>query len=140
MLYGIIMQNKSKRDSAQTAKQAQAATTYDAVVGQILTILRKQQGIEQTAIADRLGIAQSTWSRIERGGSAITVGQLDAVAPLLRIPPPEVMQRVELAIHHLEQRGITVRRAGAEKATGQMAALGIFALSMLVIAALSSSR
>jgi transcriptional regulator with XRE-family HTH domain len=55
---------------------------YDITLAQILKALRVSRGWCQSYIAQEINIDQSTYSRIERGESAVTAGQLKLIARL----------------------------------------------------------
>ena len=83
-------------------------TTYSAVVGRILAMRREQLGLEQVDIARRLGVSQSTWSRLERGETAITVEMLAKVAEALDTAPGHILGEAEQAKNGLAQMGFNV--------------------------------
>lgn len=94
------------------------ATTYQAVLGAVISELRRKpalgvmarssEKINQADIAANLGITVSTWSRIERGESALTVEQLVALAAFLDFPLSELFRLVETRIAELHEKGIEV--------------------------------
>lgn len=84
------------------------ATTYPAVVGQVLARLRSTAGLEQAELAGHVGVSQSTWSRIERGASAFTIEQLALVAKSLGTEPSIILRQADRAARELAGRGIRV--------------------------------
>ena len=58
--------------------------SYPAIVGQVLSNLRKNINVDQSEFAEIIGVTQSTWSRIERGSSAFTIEQLADAADHLK--------------------------------------------------------
>ncbi len=59
-------------------------TEYDLKIIKIVKALRESNRLGQKNIADELKIDQSTYSRIEKGESAFTYGQLKIVAKLFK--------------------------------------------------------
>jgi len=97
-------------------------TTYPALVGNIIARLRKEQGIGQAEFASMVGLGQSTWSRIEKGQSALTIEQLAKTAEQLDMQPHELLAIVDGARDNLQAQGIgtLLDRIGA----GNMVLLG----------------
>lgn len=97
-------------------------TTYPALVGNIIAQLRKEQGFGQAEFAAMVGLGQSTWSRIEKGESALTVEQLAKTAEQLDMKPHELLVLVDGARDNLQAQGIgtLLDRIGV----GNMALLG----------------
>lgn len=87
-------------------KKYTGKTTYPALVGNVLAQLRKEQGIGQAEFGALVGIGQSTWSRIEKGESALTIEQLARAAQYLDMQPHELLQVVDGARDSLEDQGI----------------------------------
>ncbi len=97
-------------------------TTYPALVGNIIARLRKEHGIGQAEFASLVGVGQSTWSRIEKGQSALTVEQLAKAAEQINLQPHQLLAVVDGARDNLEEQGIgtLLDRIGV----GNMALLG----------------
>ena len=97
-------------------------TTYPALVGNIIASLRKERSIGQAEFSAMVGVGQSTWSRIEKGQSALTVEQLAKAAGQLDLQPHQLLAVVDGARENLEAQGIgtLLDRIGA----GNMALLG----------------
>lgn len=55
------------------------------ILGHVLALIRRKRGLTQVQLAHTLGLAGSTWSRIEKGESSLTVEQLRAAAEALGI-------------------------------------------------------
>ena len=81
-------------------------TTYPALVGNVLAQLRKEKGIGQAEFGALVGIGQSTWSRIEKGESALTIEQLAKAARHLELAPHELLAVVDGARENLQDQGI----------------------------------
>ena len=81
-------------------------TTYPALVGNVLAQFRKEKGIGQAEFGALVGIGQSTWSRIEKGESALTIEQLAKAAHYLELAPHELLAIVDGAKEDLRGQGI----------------------------------
>lgn len=116
----------------------QERTTYPAVVGRILAMLREKHGMEQSDVADRVGLSQSTWSRIERGESAFTMEQLATVSSVFGTSPGHILRRADEAVAGLERMNIIVE-PGRPIRTGNTALtlIGAAVLGFLIAKALS---
>ncbi len=91
-----------------------AATSYPAIVGAVLVVVRKDRGLTQRDLAEQLGVSPSLWSRIEHGGSALSVEQLGRAAAALGVRPSDVASRADLAAEQLGRRGVHVEPARIE--------------------------
>ena len=87
-------------------KNLNGNTTYPALVGNVLAQLRKEKGIGQAEFGALVGIGQSTWSRIEKGESALTIEQLAKAAHHLEFQPHELLAVVDGARANLQGQGI----------------------------------
>jgi transcriptional regulator with XRE-family HTH domain len=89
-------------------QQIQLASSYPAVVGAVLTALRKEKELDQKDLAIACGAdaAVSTWSRIEKGESALTVEQLMVAAAVLERMPSEILAIADNQMIELAQRGV----------------------------------
>lgn len=87
-------------------KKFNGSTTYPALVGNVLAQLRKERGIGQAEFGALVGIGQSTWSRIEKGESALTIEQLAKAAAQLDLAPHELLAVVDGAVDNLQDQGI----------------------------------
>lgn len=113
-------------------------TTYQAIVGSVLVGIRKELGVEQSALAKAVGVNQSTWSRIERGESALSIEQLFLAANHLQIKPSFVIHNSEKAVQSLRSQKVVVSVSkNMDKRVGQgVALIGASALGALVGAAI----
>ena len=98
----------------------QRETTYQAIVGTILINMRQQLHIEQSLVAKRVGVTPSTWSRVERGESALTVTQLAKAAEAFRVKPSVILSSTEQAREQLEKQGMTVKYDKIIKQQGEL--------------------
>lgn len=124
-----------------SATNLKPATTYPEVLGAVLRHLRKANRLEQQPIAEATGVTQSTWSRIERGESGITVDQLARAASVLRTRPEKVLALVNQAIETIQKKGIRVEvRRKSEGVDQGLVLIGVAALAVLLAAIFSKSK
>ena len=85
-------------------------TTYQSLLGAVINSLRStsEKTITQADIAESLGVTVSTWSRIERGESSLTLEQLLTVALYLNLPLSKLFQNIEEQIEGLRRQGVSV--------------------------------
>lgn len=108
-------------------------TTYPAIVGRLLVAAREALGLDQAQVAREVGVTQPTWSRIERGDSALTVAQLAKAATALKTSPGEIMENADAAAEGLRAEGVTVHDERPAKAIkAGMALIGLAALAFLI--------
>jgi transcriptional regulator with XRE-family HTH domain len=86
----------------------QSATTYPAILGRILSGLREGLGLNQAEVAEAVGVTQSTWSKIERGDSTLSLDQLRAASRFLHTTPGTILDKADDAVAELEARGLKV--------------------------------
>ena len=110
---------------------------YNALVGRIIRWHREQKGLDQTQVATALGIFQPAYSRIEQGGTSITVAQLRIIARTLKIRPSELLRQVEDWAQQLKGQGVTV--TDTKEVPKAALAVGAGILTALLLAAASSS-
>lgn len=125
------------------------AASYHAIVGQVLAATRQQRELSQADVADAVGVTQSTWSRLERGQQILGLGQLRAASQFLGVQPYEVLEQAEVAVEHCRAEGVEVTSgvlktsappramAGNGDMDAALIAIGIGALALLVLAAMS---
>ncbi|MFP5211762.1 MAG: helix-turn-helix domain-containing protein [Acidobacteriota bacterium] len=94
-------------------------TTFSALVGWVIANERARLGLTQAALASKMELPQSSWSRLESGQTLLTVDQLDRVAHHLQITAHEIMNRAEQLRATLTNQGVQVN-AGARQ-TGKNA-------------------
>lgn len=131
-----VFNHQSLSDMRQTSPAV--GTTYQSVLGAVINSVRSdaEKRIKQADIAKAVGVTVSTWSRIERGESPLTLEQLLSVALFLNFPLSKLFQKIEEQIDELEKQGIQV--AVSKKAledskdvlqlsTTQLLSIGFFA-------------
>ncbi|MCC7062100.1 MAG: SIR2 family protein [Planctomycetes bacterium] len=98
---------------------------------------RDQGGLNQQDVDGEMGMSPSTWSRIERGESALTMDQLAAVAEVLDVSPSRILRDADNVAAQLARRGVHVERRRVPEAVAQgLALLAGAALVALVASAL----
>ncbi len=120
----------------------QPETTYQAVIGRVIVKLRKELVVDQALLANAVGVTQSTWSRIERGESSLSIEQLAKAAEHLRVNPSTILLETEQALKELKHQGVVIRMSKTQdkKSTNGIAMIGAAALGALVGAAVAKSR
>lgn len=88
--------------------QIQHITTYNGIVGAVLRQRREQMGLEQSQIAQKLGLTQSSYSRIESGKTSLTLVHLSDIAPHFGLSPQSLVAQVESIKLDMQRQGITV--------------------------------
>lgn len=94
-----------------TEPKEKGITTYPAVLGAILMNLRNDLGRTQLEIAQSSDVKKSTWSRIEKGESSISVEQLVFAARALGVSAATIVDLAEAAVKALRAQGIRVERS-----------------------------
>jgi transcriptional regulator with XRE-family HTH domain len=69
-----------------------------AVLARLISEMRREQGLSQQELADRLGVPQSLVSKIERVERLIDAVELLAVCRALGVPPAGVLVRLQSLI------------------------------------------
>lgn len=109
-------------------------TFCDAIFGQLIASLRKERGLEQEVLAERVGISRAALSRIERGDSSTNLATLLHLSKALGFQrASELIDRYERAEGEIMERGIQI--VPKEKARGDgavLALVGIAALAALL--------
>lgn len=107
-------------------------TTYGAIVGAVLAQIRAASNLTQGDLAQAVGIGPSTWSRIEKGESSLSVDQLKLAADMLKTSPSHILKMVELAEAAAAEKGIK-QESGSQFKWTTAAAAGAVAAGMLPI-------
>jgi transcriptional regulator with XRE-family HTH domain len=69
------------------------------MTGQKLRLLREFRNYSQEYIAEKLGITQNAYSRIENNQTRLTTERLERLAVILNVPPLELLSDKEPVIH-----------------------------------------
>ena len=67
--------------------------SYKAMLA-VVVAMRKQSGVTQAQVADRLGRPQSFMSKIERGERRLDIAEFCDLAEAMGMKPDEMLQRV----------------------------------------------
>jgi DNA-binding XRE family transcriptional regulator len=105
-------------------KMQDKLVSYSSVLGVVVANKRKEFGIEQSAMADRMGLSQASYSRLESGKSTFSVDQMFECAQALNIPAAELFNSVVNTVGNLQSsndvvvqgqpRGNTTKAKAAE--------------------------
>ncbi|WP_038246508.1 helix-turn-helix domain-containing protein [Ghiorsea bivora] len=118
-----------------------STVTFRAMLGNCLKNIRQLKHIEQAYIASHVGISQSTWSKIERGESSISVSQLVQAARLFNIQPSDILLNVETLIRELESQGVHIEYEKVVNSNSTATSfVGGAALGALITAVLMSDK
>ena len=115
-----------------------AETSYHAVLGQVLKELRKDKGIDQSEIAQKMDINRSSWSQIENGNATVNMQQLKKIGAIFKMEASEIVLKADTIAKSLEDRGYKVHydspKEIQEKSSGAqgLAIIGAAALGLLV--------
>ncbi|WP_219012191.1 helix-turn-helix domain-containing protein [Shewanella algae] len=120
-------------------------TSYSAVMGAVVSSIRKEKGIEQADVAQRMGLSQASYSRLEGGKATYSVDQVFLVAQALQVEPAELFQRVCTTVGKLKAEEFDVIAQQRSNATGsQGTSVGTLvagaALGALLVGLLSKSK
>ena len=85
-----------------------SVTHEQALLGQIIAKYRQAANMKQNALAQQINIPPSTWSRIEKGESALSALQLIAFTRCLKISAEEIIKDYENVKKLLMEKGIDV--------------------------------
>ena len=73
--------------------------TNHLMTGQKLRLLREYRNYSQEYVAEKLGITQNAYSRIENNQTRLTAERLEKLAIILEISPLELLSEKEPTIH-----------------------------------------
>lgn len=95
------------------SEQAVPGTTFQTILGAVLCDLRSKRESNgkpttQSEMAEVVGVNSSTWSRIERGESPVSLEQLLRAANFLNVPLSEVFTETEKRAAKLRERGVHI--------------------------------
>jgi transcriptional regulator with XRE-family HTH domain len=101
----------------------QPSLTYNALIGQIIQRRRKQLSLDQSVLANGLGISQPAYSRLESGNNVISLIQLRKIASLLKTRSFEILHEAEKLEYELQKQGVSIiaeRDAGISPAAAMI--------------------
>ncbi|KUI97519.1 helix-turn-helix domain-containing protein [Vibrio sp. MEBiC08052] len=76
--------------------------SYSSILGVVVANKRKELGIEQSALAEKMGLSQASYSRLESGKSTFSVDQMFECAKALGIGPSELFSSVVNTVNNLK--------------------------------------
>ncbi len=83
-------------------------TSYSAIFGAVIANSRKAMNLEQGEIAERVGLSQASYSRLESGRSAFSIDQMFQCAEALGIDPNELFQQLTTTVGKLQNNSVKV--------------------------------
>lgn len=111
----------------------QPATTYAAVVGQVIKSLRSSKNMSQGDLATKLGITQATLSRIESGSVGLPMAGMAQLAGCLDTKPAEFVRAVDAVSDQLKSQGVAVEYAEPDSSTTDMIMIGTAAIAAIAL-------
>lgn len=114
--------------------------TYPAIVGGVLTDLRKRADLRQEDVAKAVGVAQTTWSRIETGHSSATVEHLKLASKELGCTPADILRFADNAADHFEAQGVDIKITREEVDLKAVAVIATVALVAMIAAYIATSK
>lgn len=104
-----------------------AKIPYTALLGQILLRHRERLKLHQSDLANALNISQPAYSRIEQGGTSITVSQLRIIGRRLGIAPSYLLNEADQWTQKLQVQGAEVTDQKEVPQGALLVALGLLA-------------
>jgi transcriptional regulator with XRE-family HTH domain len=117
-----------------------AGTTYSAIIGNVIKQLRDTQSITQGGLAEKMGVSQAAWSKLESGKSTLSTAQLAKVADLLKVPANQIMQYADKAAANFKAEGLAVAYDSKEAESIGLMLLGAAAIGALIAAVVISKK
>lgn len=77
--------------------------SYSSILGVVVANKRKELGIEQSVLAENMGLSQASYSRLESGKSTFSVDQMFECAKALRIAPEDLFHSVVNTVNNLQE-------------------------------------
>lgn len=91
-----VVRERTRADTLNTKRGAiQMAQRTNGSVGERLRCYREQAGRSQVELAERAGISQPTYSRLENGTAQVSVAHLYLAAEALGVRPEVILGRAE---------------------------------------------
>ncbi|KDN30344.1 XRE family transcriptional regulator [Vibrio fortis] len=122
--------------------------SYSSILGVVVANKRKELSIEQSVLAEKMGLSQASYSRLESGKSTFSVDQMFECAKALGIAPDELFNSVVNTVNNLkESEQVSVQaqlRGNATKAKSEGSNVGTFiagaALAALIVGLAGKSK
>jgi transcriptional regulator with XRE-family HTH domain len=112
---------------------------YRALVGRVIASHRTRLGLQQPALAARLGITQASLSRIETGHATPSIEQLAIAADAFRTTPAALLAEADRAAVMIEAKGLKVVRSAVQAPTDWQPLGAVVLAGLLLALALGSS-
>jgi len=109
-----------------------AGTTYSAIIGNVIKQLRDAKSFKQGDLAEKMGVSQAAWSKLESGKSTLSTAQLAKVADLLEIKANEIIRYADKAAEKFRAEGMTVTYDNKEAEFTGLMLLGAAAIGALI--------
>ncbi|MGR5194916.1 helix-turn-helix domain-containing protein [Vibrio rotiferianus] len=77
--------------------------SYSSILGVVVANKRKELGVEQSVLAEKMGLSQASYSRLESGKSTFSVDQMFECAKALGIAPDELFHSVVNTVNNLKE-------------------------------------
>lgn len=84
-------------------KMQDKVVSYSSILGVVVANKRKELGIEQSVLAEIMGLSQASYSRLESGKSTFSVDQMFECAKVLRIAPEDLFNSVVNTVNNLQE-------------------------------------
>lgn len=84
-------------------------TSFSAVLGAVIAYTRKSQNIEQEEMANKMGLSQASYSRLESGRSSFSVDQMFQSADALNMNYQQLLELFISTIECLRKNKIIVK-------------------------------
>ena len=117
-------------------EQIHNVTTYNGIIGALLRRRREQLGLEQGTISQKIGLTQSSYSRIESGKTSLTLAQLSAISPHYSVRPADFIDQAEQVKMNMKRQGIDVVEEPTTKVASGVTNILIGAALLAVVAQL----
>lgn len=113
--------------------------SYSSVLGVVLANKRKELNIEQSVMAERMGLSQASYSRLESGKSTFSIDQMFESGKALNIPVDQLFQSVINTVNNLQSNDdVSVQAQTRGNTTKAKAAGGSGAVTFIAGAALAA--
>ncbi|WP_447071754.1 helix-turn-helix domain-containing protein [Shewanella indica] len=100
-------------------------TTVNTVLALAMKEIRAEQGYNQKAMADLLGMTSAGWGKVENGLTTISVDMVFRFGTCVNWPPSHILEKVEQSVDLLKKEGFEFTATSTE----QDSLLGGYSLS-----------